>query len=71
MKPDGNRTIRLYHGSPERDFTPTFGLGRDLHDYGKGFYLTEFPDLARDWAVAASTTSRSPLRSSAACPREA
>lgn len=54
MNPNGNGTIRLYHGSPERDFTPTFGLGRDKHDYGRGFYLTEFPDLAREWAVAAS-----------------
>lgn len=37
MEPDGKRTIRLYHGSPERDFTPTFGLGRDQHDYGSGW----------------------------------
>ena len=40
--------MRLYHGSPERDFTPTFGLGRDQHDYGRGFYLTEFPDSEND-----------------------
>ena len=57
MNPNGSGTIRLYHGSPERDFTPTFGLGRDQHDYGRGFYLTEFPDLAREWAVAASPGS--------------
>ena len=54
MNRNGRETIRLFHGSPEKDFTPTFGLGRDQHDYGRGFYLTEFPDLAREWAVAAS-----------------
>ncbi len=54
MSTEAVGTIRLYHGSPERDFTPTFGLGRDQHDYGRGFYLTAFPDLAREWAVAAS-----------------
>ena len=39
--------MRLYHGSPERDFTPTFGLGRDQHDYGRGFYLKSFNNLSR------------------------
>ena len=31
----------LYHGSPIKEFTPEFGKGKDKHDYGKGFYLTE------------------------------
>ena len=44
--------IRLYHGSPEENFVPTFGLGNDRHDYGRGFYLTEFPELAKEWAAA-------------------
>ena len=48
MNLNGSETIRLYHGSPERDFTPTFGLGWDQHDYGRGFYLTEFPDPEND-----------------------
>lgn len=46
--------VRLYHGSPEESFVPTFGLGNDRHDYGRGFYLTEFPELAREWSVAAN-----------------
>lgn len=45
--------MRLYHGSPEENFIPKFGLGNDRHDYGRGFYLTEFPELAKEWAVAA------------------
>lgn len=44
-------TISLYHGSPNQDVLPTFGLGNDHHDYGKGFYLTESLQLAKEWAV--------------------
>lgn len=43
--------IILYHGSAERIVIPTFGLGEDRHDYGKGFYLTENVELAKEWAV--------------------
>ena len=43
--------IILYHGTPERYFIPTFGKGEDKHDYGKGFYLTENLELAKEWAV--------------------
>lgn len=43
--------IILYHGSSEEMITPTFGLGNEKHDYGKGFYLTESMELAREWAV--------------------
>jgi len=45
------RKIILYHGTPERCFIPTFGKGEDKHDYGKGFYLTENLELAKEWAV--------------------
>ncbi len=41
----------LYHGSPSREFTPVYGKGEDRHDYGRGFYLTENPELAKEWAV--------------------
>lgn len=41
----------LYHGSPNLVVSPTFGKGDDKHDYGKGFYLTESVDLAKEWAV--------------------
>jgi hypothetical protein len=43
--------IILYHGSPNRTITPTYGLGEERHDYGKGFYLTEDIELAKEWAV--------------------
>ncbi len=44
--------ITLYHGSPNKKFVPTYGLGEDRHDYGKGFYLTEHIELAKEWAVS-------------------
>lgn len=41
----------LYHGSPNKEFVPQYGKGEEKHDYGKGFYLTEYKDLAKEWAV--------------------
>ena len=41
----------LYHGTPDKIVVPTFGLGDDKHDYGRGFYLTESVELAKEWAV--------------------
>lgn len=43
--------IILYHGSPNKEVVPQFGLGDDRHDYGRGFYLTDDIDLAKEWAV--------------------
>ena len=43
--------IILFHGTSNKVVTPTFGLGDEKHDYGKGFYLTENPELAKEWAV--------------------
>lgn len=43
--------VILYHGSQNEKITPQFGLGNEKHDYGKGFYLTESLDLAKEWAV--------------------
>lgn len=43
--------IVLYHRSSNQIVIPRFGLGEDRHDYGKGFYLTESIDLAKEWAV--------------------
>lgn len=43
--------ITLYHGSPNEVVTPIYGGGNEKHDYGKGFYLTEDLDLAKEWAV--------------------
>lgn len=41
----------LYHGSPNRVIVSKFGFGEDRHDYGRGFYLTENLELAKEWAV--------------------
>lgn len=43
--------IILYHGTPDKIVVPKYGLGEEKHDYGKGFYLTESVDLAKEWAV--------------------
>lgn len=43
--------ITLFHGTPDKVVVPTYGMGNDKHDYGKGFYLTEDLELAKEWAV--------------------
>ena len=43
--------IILYHGTSDKIISPTYGLGNEKHDYGKGFYLTESIELAKEWAV--------------------
>lgn len=43
--------ITLYHGTPDKVVVPKFGGGDDKHDYGRGFYLTENIDFAKEWAV--------------------
>lgn len=48
--------IILYHGSPEENFTPEYGKGKDKHDYGRGFYLTDNKELAQEWAVCIPNT---------------
>ena len=45
-----NKVI-LFHGTPAETVVPTYGLGDEKHDYGKGFYLTEDIELAKEWAV--------------------
>lgn len=45
------KKITLYHGTPDQIVTPKFGGGDDKHDYGRGFYLTENIELAKEWAV--------------------
>ena len=45
-----NKVI-LFHGTPSETVVPAYGLGNDKHDYGKGFYLTEDVELAKEWAV--------------------
>lgn len=41
----------LFHGTPNKIVVPTYGCGDEKHDYGKGFYLTENAELAKEWAV--------------------
>lgn len=43
--------ITLFHGTPDKVVIPTYDMGNDKHDYGKGFYLTEDLELAKEWAV--------------------
>lgn len=43
--------IILYHGSPNKIVVPKYEFGEEKHDYGKGFYLTENIELAKEWAV--------------------
>lgn len=43
--------IILYHGTPNKEVLPTYGYGEEKHDYGRGFYLTESIELAKEWAV--------------------
>lgn len=43
--------IRLYHGSQNELVEPKHGFGQEHHDFGRGFYLTDAPDLAKEWSV--------------------
>lgn len=45
-------SVRLYHGSEVIVERPEVGKGARHNDYGKGFYCTENPELAREWACA-------------------
>ncbi len=40
----------IYHGSPKIVKIPTYGLGSETNDYGRGFYCTESIELAKEWA---------------------
>ena len=41
----------IYHGSEKKIESPIYKGGRRRNDYGYGFYCTEYPDIAREWAV--------------------
>lgn len=41
----------LYHGSDEIIKKPRYGAGKPDNDYGSGFYTTEDPESAKEWAV--------------------
>ena len=41
--------IILYHGTSDKEIKPAYGLGNDKHDYGRGLYLTEDQELAKEF----------------------
>ncbi len=51
IKEDRMAKLILYRGTSDKVVIPTFGLGDEKHDYGKGFYLTDNAELAKEWAV--------------------
>lgn len=53
MKPQ--EVIDIYHGSPNVIEQPVFGEGKIHNDYGRGFYCTEYVELAKEWACSANT----------------
>lgn len=42
---------KIYHGSSKIVRTPAFGSGRAFNDFGLGFYCSEYPQYAAEWAV--------------------
>ncbi len=47
--------LTIYHGSQVIVEKPRFGVGNPNNDYGLGFYCTETPDLAKEWACSPET----------------
>lgn len=43
-------TIKLLHGTDHIIKTPQLKLGKEHNDYGRGFYCTEMPEMAKEWA---------------------
>lgn len=42
---------KIYHGSANIIEQPVYGGGKRYNDYGLGFYCTEVPEMAKEWAV--------------------
>lgn len=42
--------IKLLHGTDHIIKTPQLSLGKEHNDYGRGFYCTEMPEMAKEWA---------------------
>ena len=51
------KEIIIYHGSENIIETPEYGKGKPYKDYGRGFYCTEYIDLAKEWACDEKRTS--------------
>lgn len=41
----------IYHGSRQIVRSPKFGAGRQYNDFGLGFYCSEYPQRAAEWAT--------------------
>lgn len=55
------KEIILYHGSDHIIQKPIFGFGSTANDYGRGFYCTKIPLLAKEWACRSEFMDK-PLR---------
>lgn len=44
------KELIIYHGAQQIVEKPKFGVGKKYNDYGQGFYCTENPELAKEWA---------------------
>lgn len=42
--------IELLHGSDHVIEVPNVNIGNEKNDYGKGFYCTRLPEMAKEWA---------------------
>lgn len=49
------QALTIYHGSQKIIESPQLGAGNPYNDYGLGFYCTESPDLAKEWACSAES----------------
>jgi hypothetical protein len=46
----------IYHGGERIVRTPAFGTGRPYNDFGLGFYCTEYPQYAAEWAAGSGSS---------------
>ena len=47
--------MKIYHGSSVEIPAPLLSKGKPNNDYGRGFYCTEHPELAKEWACSADS----------------
>ena len=47
--------IELLHGTDHIIEVPDITKGNPKNDYGKGFYCTRLPEMAKEWACKQNT----------------
>lgn len=47
--------IKIFHGSDHIIKAPSLTLAKETNDYGKGFYCTLLPEMAKEWACKNNT----------------